>query len=57
MPLVKLDVKPGVVRSTWPYASPGRYVDMQWARFVDGYPQKMPGFRRFEVDCGSWLAF
>jgi hypothetical protein len=55
MSIVKLDVKPGVVRSTSPYSAPGRYVDMQWARFVDGFPQKIPGFRRTELSEPSIL--
>jgi len=50
MPVTKLSIPPGVVKSHSPYSAPGRYVDMQWSRFVDGFPQKIGGFQPTLVD-------
>jgi hypothetical protein len=48
MPLARLQVPPGVVKSNTPYTQPGRYIDAQWVRFQGGFPEKRGGRELFD---------
>lgn len=50
MALKKLQFLPGIVKSISDYAAPGRYVDAQWTRFVDGFAQKKGGWVPTDAD-------
>lgn len=44
--LTKLAFRPGIKKSTTDYAAEGAWIDMDKARFVDGYPQKIGGWEK-----------
>ena len=44
--LTKLAFRPGIKKSTTDYAAEGAWIDMDKARFVDGFPQKIGGWEK-----------
>lgn len=45
-----LDFAPGIIKVDAPYSVPGRYIDCDHVRFVDGKPEKHKGFELFSAD-------
>lgn len=48
MPLQRIEVPAGIVKSNTPYTQPGRYVDGQWVRFQGNLAEKRGGRALFD---------
>lgn len=50
MPLLPLDIQPGIYRDSTDYAARGRWFDMDKMRFVNGLPESIGGWQKYSEE-------